>query len=306
MGGEMNHSFEMWLRNEGKTDGTIKEYLTALNKLTGWYEKVEKESFDPIRVTTLHLHDFKKYLDEELRLSPSTVNKTINGLRSFFSFSVEAGNLQYDPSRKLKLKRSQTNQLKPKWLTKQETAKYYHEIYKANNEWFRARDLALSRLMSSAGLRIQEVADLQMSDIVLEKRREIVNVRGGKGGKARILPCNGDLVGDLKEWLRLRETRLIKPSAEKCLFISERGTKLAVRSIFHVVQSYGEAARIHGMHPHRLRHSYGRRLIESGNDLIQVAYLMGHESIETTKIYILPGEREHRMAVNSISEIRME
>ncbi len=294
----MFEKYTDWLKMEGKSENTILAYQNALRKLTTWYENTEGHEFEPSKLTTLHLHEFQAYMNKTEKLAPETINKIIASLKTFFKFALETGIVQYNPTLKVKMKRTMNQYAAPKWLSKQDTAKFFHEIEKIKNEKQKARDMAMSRLMSGAGLRVQEVSDLVASDICLENRRENVTVRDGKGGKFRIVPLNNDIIDSIQEWLKYRDNL----QANDPLFITKRNTKIGVRSIYSRVVKLAKKASLEDVSPHTLRHTFCKSLVDQGVRLEQVAYLAGHDSLETTRRYTQPGENDLRRAVQTISE----
>ena len=201
----MINKYKEWLEIEGKGEKTTNEYPVLLQKLIQWYEETEDNEFKPDKVTTLHMHEFVSFLSKIKKYEPAYVNKIIASLKTFYKFALETGLVTYNPMLKVKIKRSMKQQEAPKWITKLELAKFNHAIESCKNEKKKARDMAICRLMSEAGLRVQEVSDLNIVDICLEKRRENVTIRDGKGGKYRIVPLNKDLIESLDVWMQYRK-----------------------------------------------------------------------------------------------------
>lgn len=296
----MIEKFVVWLKNEGKSENTIKVYLNALQKLNSWYEETEGNSFEPSAVTTLHIHEFHNYMDKNEGLEPSTINKVLASLKTYFKYCLEAKLIIYNPMLKVKMKRAMTQYAAPKWLSKQERSKFFHAIEQVKNEKQKAKDMAMCRLMCSAGLRVQEVSDLNILDICLESKKEDVTVRGGKGNKYRIVPLNSDVTEALIEYLKYRDNY----NSRDPLFINGKNNRAAVRSIHRMVVKYAKKAGVDDVSPHTLRHTFCKNLIDQGVGLERVAYLAGHESLETTRRYTQPSSQDLRKAVQTIAEKR--
>jgi integrase/recombinase XerC len=296
----MIDNYITWLKTEGKSEKTVNEYPVILKKLIKWYEETEGDGFSPDKVTTLHLHEFISYLDKIEEYEPSYVNKIIASLKTFYKYALDAKIVNYNPMLKVKMKRSMKQYAAPKWLSKQESAKYYHSVEQEKNTKKKARDLAISRMMSGAGLRVEEVSDLNITDICLGKRRENVTVREGKGNKHRIIPLNEDVIESLEEWYKYRG----EASNYEPVFLSERNNRIGVRTIRYMVTGYAEKASLQDVSPHTLRHTFAKSLIDQGVGLEQFAYLLGHDNLETTRRYTQPGENDLRKSVQKISEKR--
>jgi len=295
-------SYIFWMKNEGKDESTIKDYPVLLEKLVEWYVQTENTEFTPDKVTTLHLHDFVAYISKVKQYSPAYVNKIIASLKTFYKFALETELVSYNPMEKVKMKRSMQTQAAPKWLTKLELAKFFHAIESVKNEKKKARDLAICRLMAQAGLRVNEVTALSPFDICLEKRRENVTIRDGKGDKFRIVPLNKDLIESLENWMVYWKEK--NSDAYSPLFFSERSSRITDRGIRYMITSYAKSAGLIDVSCHTLRHTFCKNLANAGVRLEQIAYLAGHESIETTKVYLLPSDDDVRKNVELISEKR--
>lgn len=298
----MLNDYILWLKNEGKGQKTVNEYPVILQKLIHWYEETEASEFRPDKVTTLHMHEFVTYLSKVKQYDPAYVNKIIASLKTFYKFAMESGLVTYNPMLKVKIKRSMKQQKAPKWLTELELAKYLHVIELEKNEKKKARDMAINRLMSEAGLRVQEVSDLNVADICLEKRRENVIVRDGKGGKFRIVPLNKDLIESLENWTNYRKK--YRYQENEPLFLSERNTRLTDRAIKYMVAAYAREAELEAVSCHPLRHTFCKNLADAGVRLEQIAYLAGHDNLETTRKYLRPSDNDLRKSVALISELR--
>lgn len=306
--------FEAWMKEEGLSAKTIKEYRNALRKLMEWYGQTEGETFDPVKVTTLHMHEYRAYLNNVEQLDPPTINKLMYGLRSFFKLALEKNIISYNPSLKVKMKRFSVLSMRPKWLSKTDNAKFFNAIEQVYNgslkkedkddeplpkEFRQARDRAICRLMQGCGLRISEVRDLTDKDISLKKKMEDVIIRDGKGDKYRIVPMNKDVQEAIKKYLAVRGK-----STSGFLFETRQGKQLKEGAITKLVKKYAEAAGLKNITPQKLRHTFGKMMADTGTGIERIAYLMGHVSIESTRIYTLPSPEDSRRDVNSISEIR--
>lgn len=148
------------------------------------------------------------------------------------------------------------------------------------------RNYALLHLMLQTGLRVNEVAELKRSDIDLNERSGVVRVRFGKGRKARDIPLNTKV-------RRAFQLYLSKNTGENTdhVFLSERQTPLSTRSIQAVITELAKRANITRIKvsPHTLRHTFAiNYLKQNPSNIVQLANLMGHESLDTTAIYTQP------------------
>ena len=154
------------------------------------------------------------------------------------------------------------------------------------NSWNGARDHALLLTMSQTGLRVSELINLKCEDISFES---IAHLRcRGKGRKQRPVPLSSKTVAVLRNWLKQREESPAEP-----LFPSCRGGALSRDAVELLVKKHAATARKKcstlinkNVSPHVLRHTAAVRLLEAGNDRSIIALWLGHESVDTTQIYL--------------------
>lgn len=288
--------FVEWLKEQGKRERTQEGYQGVVKALAKWYEERTDQPFDPDQVTARDLQDWISHMQTVQRLAPATVNQRVAALKTYWSFLVEAGHSTLDPTKPIRMKRISALEQAPRWLTRKQQADLIHQVRKEKNPWKRARNLAICQLMLQAGLRISEVAALDVADI--DWKRRIVTVWEGKGGKTRRGEMNPDLVRAFEGWREEREE-----VADEAFFISSRGRdRMTRQGIHYLIRRYLDAVGLSDYSAHSLRHSFCRNLIDAGQPLQVVSQLAGHESLETTRRYVTPSEHDRRRAVDSISE----
>jgi integrase/recombinase XerC len=107
----------------------------------------------------------------------------------------------------------------------------------------------------------------------------------GKGGKTRIVPVGRHAITAIKSWLQRRQA-LVSNIEEKALFVSRSGNRLGARAIQKRVEYWAKRQGLdRSVHPHMLRHSFARHMLESSSDLRAVQELLGHSDISTTQVY---------------------
>lgn len=159
------------------------------------------------------------------------------------------------------------------------------------------RDLAIIALLRFAGLRVEEVHLLDATDVWVTAGKGAVEVRG-KGSRIRQVPLNAAARKALRPWLAERRDYPTATS-EPALFLTRAGTRVAVRSLRYMVREVGAAAGIPTLHPHQLRHTMARGLIDAGVALPEVQGYLGHKSISTTMIYTRPSVSQHDSAIEA-------
>ncbi len=148
------------------------------------------------------------------------------------------------------------------------------------------RDGAILELLYSTGMRVGELAGLNLGD--LEQRGQTLKVRG-KGAKERIIPYGRPAARALRAYLETR-THLLRPGAAvrdpDALFLTPTGRRITPRGIYTVVhRAIAAVSEVRKQSPHILRHSFATHLLDRGADLRAVKELLGHESLSTTQVY---------------------
>lgn len=149
------------------------------------------------------------------------------------------------------------------------------------NSLIACRDRAMLELFYSSGLRLAELASLDIRDIDFGDSLVYVT---GKGNKSRVVPVGKKAVSAIQNWLEKRDE--LGFYDQKALFITRQGRRLGVRSIQKRVSHWGKKQGVsEQVYPHRLRHAFASHMLESSGDLRAVQELLGHADISTTQIY---------------------
>jgi integrase/recombinase XerD len=293
-------TYQEWIIGNGLVLSTMKVYISVFEEFRSWWkEKTGSEEFYPKKVTPIDVQDYKKYLlNRPTKLKPTTINKKIEGIRSYFRYCEEEKILQFNPTLKLKPQKVENRYDSPRWLNRNEKNKlfrvFYDEHFKVKNSWRFLRNKAIVYLMMYAGLRVSEVVSLEIQDI--DFRHQIVEVNNGKGGKFRRVEIEKELIDSLKEWLTLRGEK-----ETKRVFISQKKGPLTTNAVQRMFSKLGHETSIDGLTPHVLRHTFCHDLAEKGFSLTLIAALAGHSDLNTTRIYTVAGKKERRKAIQSLS-----
>ncbi|MHB1356269.1 MAG: tyrosine-type recombinase/integrase [Anaerolineae bacterium] len=289
MPNDMFQAFAQALEREGRRPLTVASYLSDLKGFAIWFTQTNGEAFAPQGITALDVRSFKSYLITVAGFKPATVNRRLASLSRYCGWARAQGLLPANPTDEVKGVR----QVKPapKALGTVELRRLLREVHKRAIP----RDIALVELLANTGLRVGEAAQLTLADIEFSPRKGKVTVRSGKGAKYRQVPLNADARGALEDYLAVR------PQTEtQALFIGQRSNGLTPSAIWRVVKQYGQRAGLE-ISPHTLRHTFGTRLVRGKTvDLVTVAAMMGHESLDTTAIYTRPSEEDMAAAVETL------
>jgi site-specific recombinase XerD len=226
--------------------------------------------------------DFRDYLFELMKKSQarSYIRLQFSAFRTFYRFLVERKNLRKDPVRELQLPKPEKKL--PLVLTRQQIDELLAAPLRVPKEraapaWMPLRDAAILELFYSSGLRLQELASLNVAD--LDIYTESVRVLG-KGRKERVCPVGAPALESVSHY---RSAANIQTGP---LFINKSRRRISPRSIWLILKRYLRHTSIPiALSPHKLRHSFATHLLDSGADLRSVQALLGHASLSTTQIY---------------------
>ncbi|MBI3147843.1 MAG: tyrosine recombinase XerC [Betaproteobacteria bacterium] len=210
-------------------------------------------------------------------LSGKSLARMLSAWRTFFRYLADTQpGMSADPCTGLKAPRSAKHL--PNALSPDEAARLM-EIPREDR--LATRDRAMCELLYSSGLRVSELADLNLASVDFAQGEVRV---WGKGSKERIVPLGAAAQAALQDWLKER-AGLIGADAQ-ALFVAGTGRRLGVRSIqarlAMLAQRQGLARHVH---PHMLRHSFASHVLQSSGDLRAVQEMLGHASISSTQIY---------------------
>lgn len=292
--------FQKWLKEEGRSPRTIQAYVQVVNDLAEWFQKTNGEPFEPRETSAYDLQRFIQSLMKHQK--QTTINKKIASLKTYWKFLIETDRVKTDPTRKLKMRSLSSSQLAPKWLTPRDRSKFLDFLESPTiekNEWKRLRNIAMGQLMLQAGLRVSEVANLDLEDLIALNHRtqRKVQIRYSKHGRSREIPINLDIAKALQAWLKVRGE---SKNQDPAVFLSERKTRISERAIQKAMEKVFMAANLSSYSCHSLRHTAAKRWVDHKG--IEVAQrLLGHENVQTTLRYTTPSEHDLRKAVEATS-----
>jgi site-specific recombinase XerD len=226
--------------------------------------------------------DFRDYLFTLMKRGQarSYVRLQFSAFRTLYQFLTARKQLRRNPIREVQLPKIEKKL--PLVLTRQQveellTAPNRETKKRAAPVWMPLRDVAIMELFYSSGLRLSELASLDVAD--LDPYTESVRVFG-KGRKERVCPVG---LPALEAISRYRAAANVHAGP---LFINKGRTRMSVRSVWLVLKRYVRYTSIPiSISPHKLRHSFATHMLDRGADLRSVQALLGHASLSTTQIY---------------------
>ena len=225
----------------------------------------------------LSLDLLRKFLSESNEIySKKSILRIISNLKSFFDYLVKNSFLENNLFNEINNPKIEKNL--PNIATINEIDKLIDIISESNK--LGTRDRAIIELIYSAGLRVSEAQSINLEDIDFEINQAIIF---GKGKKYRSV-----IFGDKTKIVLRNYAKKRNPINEKtkAFFLNNKGERLSIRTIQHIVKKHMKAAGLNpDFHTHTLRHSFATHLMDGGADLRVVQELLGHSSPKTTEIY---------------------
>ena len=252
---------------------TTKSYLRDLSRLQSLLEDQAIETLSEI--DTQHVRSALATLHKN-GLSSASLQRWLSSVRTFFRYAVLKQWLGNNPADGIQAP-SKAKKL-PKLMDADQAAQL---VNIAEDDWHSLRDRALLELLYSSGLRLAEIANVDIDDIHSDEATVRVT---GKGNKTRLVPVGSCALTAIRHWLKVRNERAFEN--EKALFISQRGKRISHRAIQQRVKLIAKQQGIsQPINPHMLRHSFASHMLESSGDLRGVQELLGHANLSTTQVY---------------------
>lgn len=269
------HGFIRYLSSEKRhSPHTCSNYEDDLRRFGDWV--VNAEGYSAWRQLTSH--DLRRYVAVLSRsgLSGRSIARHLSAIRRFYDYLLREHLAKDNPV--LDVRAPKAARRLPKVADVDQLS---HLLDATADDPLELRDLSMFELLYSSGLRLSELAGLDLDAI--DRRGGEVRVLG-KGGKERILPVGRRALEALTRWLEARPA--LADEHERALFVSRRGERLSNRSIQSRLRRWGvKNGADQKLHPHLLRHSFASHMLESSGDLRAVQELLGHADISTTQIY---------------------
>lgn len=271
--------FGLYLRVErGLSDHTRRAYSSDIAQFAR-----EMGTRPPARVTSVEVRRFLAALHGKRH--PATVGRKLAAARTFFRYLIREGRVKLDPTAGIPVPKTPKRLPHPLPVDDCIALAEHAEPDVPSGDVKTLRDRALVELLYGAGLRVGEVASLDVRDVDLQ--RGDVRVIG-KGGTERVVPLPSEARARLLDYL---ETRRAADWLGQPLFTSLRRRqgvlqRLGTRDMRRILRERGLRAGLSDrVHPHRLRHSYATHLLDMGADLREIQELLGHKSLSTTEKY---------------------
>jgi len=267
-------AFDDYLRTERAASAATRDaYRRDLTRVARHLHEIDSPAWSAVTPA-----DLQGYLASRHRagIKPRTIARELAAVRALFAWLLREGAVDSNPASGLRAPR--VERTLPQTLEVEEVEQLF--TLSDTDPWA-CRDRALLELFYSAGLRLAEMAALDVDALDLAEGLARVT---GKGRKTRLAPIGRPARAALQGWLKQRAAWA--NAGETAVFVSRRGGRLSRRAIQQRVACRARQLGLpQRLHPHMLRHSFATHLLESSGDLRAVQELLGHADIATTQVY---------------------
>ena len=273
---DLIEKFKDYLTNEEKASATLEKYMRDIKAFFRWTSGSE--------INKRKVLDYKEYLIG--KYAPASVNSVLSSLNSFFEF-----NNWYDMKVKMLKIQKQIFAQKDKELSKAEYERLLDAAKTKSNE----RLYLLMQTICSSGIRVSELQYITIEAIKL--RKATINCKG----KMRIVILPKELCRMLTEYAKTQKI------TSGSVFITKTGKPLDRSTIWKMMKALCESAKVskYKVFPHNLRHLFARTFYTLQKDIVRLADILGHSSVNTTRIYTMETGEIHRRQIQKLGLLRL-
>ena len=273
---DLIEKYKDFLINEEKASATLEKYMRDIRAFSEWTLGSE--------LNKRKVLDYKEYLIG--KFAPTSVNSVLSSLNSFFEF-----NNWYEMKVKMLKIQKQIFAQKDKELSKTEYERLLDAARAKSNE----RLYLLMQTICSSGIRVSELQYITIEAIKL--RKATINCKG----KMRIVILPKELCRMLTEYAK---TKKIESGS---VFVTKTGKPLDRSTIWKMMKALCESARVSKdkVFPHNLRHLFARTFYTLQKDIVRLADILGHSSVNTTRIYTMETGEIHRRQIQKLGLLQL-
>ncbi len=256
--------------NRNFSSQTLRAYRNDLHQYLSFL--IAEKCSDLGSVNRVFLRRFLAFLKKQ-DYSKTTIARKIVSIRSLYKFLCREGMVKFNPVENIRAPK--LDRKLPGFMSINETETLLNQP--GSNTLLGIRDKAIMETFYSTGMRVSELAGIDVADV--DFFHEVVKVKG-KGKKERLLPIGNHALDAIRLYIEKRG------SDNEALFLNKRGGRLTGRSVARMMEKYVKKAGMSlNISPHTFRHSFATHLLDGGADLRSVQELLGHANLSTTQIY---------------------
>ena len=267
---DLRARFTQSLQASGRAHATVIAYSKDVEQITQFLAKKESSVDELSDITSNDLEEFKELLKTQ-RYTGKSISRKINAIKSFFRYLIAEGLIKDNPAEVVAHPKFDLEP--PRILSKLE--------YRALRDACRSdlRIYAIVEVLLQTGLRISELAVMQLADLDLD--RNLILIKPQNSRESRRVPLNTAAKTALDEYLKVRPR-----AREKTVFLTKTCRPFLVRNIRTALDRYFRLAGIKDSKVNDLRHTFIVEQLKAGTPLVYVSQLVGHKRITTTEKYL--------------------
>ncbi|WP_010648715.1 tyrosine-type recombinase/integrase [Oceanobacillus massiliensis] len=274
---KFTEDFTFYLKQERKSENTIKGYLLNVQQYIKWFEaSYGLECNSLYRQNVLEYISFLKNIKVQ---NAKTINHKISSLTKFNVFLIDQKVQEEKVIYKTDMLKVQTAYASPTKVSEIEVKQFLQNILESKNK----RNYAIAVLLAYTGLRISEALSIKLRDLNLQTGECII--RNGKGEKQRVTLLNSRVSHAVGGYLKERNHSAVSQTSPY-LFISKKREQLERTVVNRLFNMYSQT-----ITPHQLRHFFCTNAIEKGFSIHEVANQAGHSNVNTTLLYTNPNQK---------------
>lgn len=273
------------IQNTPKT--TIKEYGYDHKSFIEFFKSKNKTYIQDLKY--LDVEEYLIFLQKHKKNGAKTVNRKLASLKSLYNFlhkDVEC--INYNPAERVRMKKVGKENVKKKDLTGAEAKKLLDTALQSEDK-FKVRNFLILSLFLVTGARVSEIASIDVEDVDFENK--YIKIVSAKTQSVRKLPITDRIVDILNEYIEGERSGLSEGNLKGSLLLSERKKRISVKAIQYIVKKCfklagmesGDKARYSS---HTFRHTVATILHKNNVPIKDIQTLLGHESMESTSVYI--------------------
>jgi site-specific recombinase XerD len=267
--------FIKFLQKNGRATATVLAYAKDIDQLIEFLAKIGVTDIKNVEAD--HLEQFKQSLKDE-KYTLKSISRKLNSIKSFFKYLIGEGVLTASPA--MTVSHPKYDITPPRILSPLE----YRALRDATRDDIRM--YAIVEFLLQTGLRIGELANIQLQDISIEKSS--LKVRAYESHDARKVPLNKTAKEAVEKYVAARPK-----TKNTTLFVTKTGNPFLIRNIRTAVNRYFRIAGIKGAKVNDLRHTFVVEQLKAGVPIVELSHMVGHKRLSTTEKYLefLEGEK---------------
>ncbi|WP_284851891.1 tyrosine recombinase XerC [Corynebacterium rhinophilum] len=258
------------LQVKGRAEATVRGYRADLKNLA--------QDIDTF--ADFNLNNLRQWLGNAVAegKARATLARRTASVKAFSTWAEREGYLSRDVAARLVTPK--VGQHLPTVMAPQQAGELVGNAVSVDEAHFQ-RDSAILELLYATGMRVAELARLDIGDVDFKRSTARVT---GKGNKQRVVPFGTAATDALQQWIDGGRKELARGDTQ-AIFVGSRGARIDQRQVRRIVEKAAAVTGTSGLTPHGVRHLAATHLLEGGADLRVVQELLGHSSLSTTQIY---------------------